>query len=228
VITVGKQNLNDGQPGKRASAGKKMTQLHAAKCVAAIWLLIVNVSAAAGEKSTTNNGGNYRIDLPTVLRLAHARNLDIQIARERLSEAQANQEAALWQALPWVSPGVAYRSHQGLIQDTNGNILDVHKQFYTLGPTSNLQLDVGDTLYKNLVARQLTKAARYAVAAQTQDSVFSAVQDYFDLLRAHELTNIAREAVDISQRYQSETRTAVEAGIAFKGDELRVQVQTET
>ncbi len=190
-------------------------------------LLIASVAIAGTEKSPTSDVGNFRIDLPTVLRFAHARNLDIQVARERLAEAQANQEEAIWQALPWVSPGVNYRNHQDLIQDVVGNIIEVHKQSYALGPTSNLQLDIGDTLYKNLVARQLTKAARYAVAAQIQDSVFTAVQDYFDLLRAHELTNIAREAVDISQRYQTETHTAVEAGIAFKGDELRVEVQTE-
>src|SRR5262249_1460588 len=204
-----------------------MKQLHTAVGIAAISLLIANVKGASAEKSTTNNGSNYRVDLPTVLRLAHARNLDIQIAQERLAEAQANQEEAIWQALPWVSPGINYRNHQNLIQDVVGNIIEVHKQSYALGPTSNLQLDIGDTLYTNLVSRQLTKAARYAVAAQTQDSVFTAVQDYFDLLQAHELTNIAREAVDISQRYQTETHTAVEAGIAFKGDELRVEVQTE-
>ena len=153
-----------------------MRQLHAASCVAAISLLIANLANAGPEKSTTNHGGNYRIDLPTVLRLAHARNLDIQIAKERLAEAQANQEVAIWQALPWVAPGVGYRNHQGLIQDVNGNIIDVHKQSYAVGPTSKLQLDIGDTLYKNLITRQLTKAARYAVAAQTQDSVLAAVE----------------------------------------------------
>ena len=203
-----------------------MMHLHAAHAVT-ISLILANAAAPAGERPTASIGGSYRIDLPTVLQLAHARNLDIQIARERLAEAQANQEGAIWQALPWVSPGVNYRNHQGLIQDVAGNMIEAHKQSYALGPTSNLQLDIGDTLYKNLVARQLTKAARHALAAQTQDSVFTAVQDYFDLVRAHELTNIAREAVDISQRYQTETHTAVEAGIAFKGDELRVQVQTE-
>jgi outer membrane protein TolC len=197
------------------------------QAAAALLLLVINAARAGMEGSMSHNSGSYRVDLPTVLRLAHARNLDIQIAQERLAEAEANQQTAIWQALPWVSPGVTYRNHQNLIQDVVGNIIDVDKESYTLGPTSNLQLDVGDTLYKNLITHQLTKAARYAVAAQTQDSVFGAVQAYFDLLRAHELTNIAREAVDISQRYQGETHTAVEAGIAFKGDELRVQVQTD-
>src|SRR5215831_1575739 len=204
-----------------------MKNFQGAASIAAISLFIARIAVAGTEKSPTSDLTNLRIDLPTVLRLAHARNLDIQIARERLAEAQANQEGAIWQALPWVSPGINYRNHQNLIQDVVGNIIEVHKQSYALGPTSNLQLDIGDTLYKSLITRQLTKAARYALAAQTQDSVFTAVQDYFDLLRAYELTNIAREAVAISQRYQTETHTAVEAGIAFKGDELRVEVQTE-
>src|SRR5262249_35412091 len=199
------------------SAGEEMKNFQGAAGIAAISLLVASATIAGIDKSPTSGVGNFRIDLPTVLRLAHARNLDIQIAREPLAETQANQEGAIWQALPWVSPGINYRNHQNLIQDVVGNIIEVHKQSYALGPTSNLQLDVGDTLYKNLIARQVTKAARYGLAAQTQDSVFAAVQDYFDLLRAHELTNIAREAGGISRRYQSETHSAVGAGNAIKG-----------
>ena len=196
-------------------------------CAAAILLLALDPMTRAGETAMESRDGTSRIDLPTVLRLAHARNLDIQIARERLAEAQANRDAAIWQALPWVSPGVIYRNHKGLQQDVPGTVVEANKESYEAGPTTNLQLEVGDTLYKSLVSHQLVRAAKYAVAAQTQDSVFAAVQSYFDLLKAQEFTVIARESVDISQRYQSETHNAVEAGIAFKADELRVQVQTE-
>jgi outer membrane protein TolC len=108
-----------------------------------------------------------------------------------------------------------------------GDVDKVFKESFEAGPTTYLQLDVGDTLYKSLVTHQLVRAAKYAVAAQTQDSVFAAVQSYFDLLKAQEFTVIARESVDISERYQAETHDAIEAGIAFKADELRVQVQTE-
>jgi len=44
------------------------------------------------------------IDLPTVLRLAGAQNLDVQIARERLNEAQASRETALEQFVPSLTP----------------------------------------------------------------------------------------------------------------------------
>src|SRR5215813_8745195 len=122
-----------------------MRDFHGAISITAISLLILKVAIAGEGKPIVSDGGNYRIDLPTVLRLAHARNLDIQIAQERLAEAQANQEEAIWQALPWVSPGINYRNHQNLIQEVVGNIIEVHKQSYALGPTSNLQLDIGDT-----------------------------------------------------------------------------------
>ena len=38
--------------------------------------------------------GAYVVDLPTVLRLANAQNLDIKIAQEKLEEAKANQTSA--------------------------------------------------------------------------------------------------------------------------------------
>src|SRR5678815_1592058 len=70
------------------------------------------------------------IDLPTVLRLAGAQNLDVQIARQRLAEAKANQESATWQFFPWIAPGVGYRRHDDLLQDVAGNVIDVHKESY--------------------------------------------------------------------------------------------------
>ncbi|MEO8426907.1 MAG: hypothetical protein ABI651_07335 [Verrucomicrobiota bacterium] len=48
-------------------------------------------SAALPLPEKTN--GVYQIDLPTALQLAGAQNLDIQIAREKLAEARANEES---------------------------------------------------------------------------------------------------------------------------------------
>src|SRR5206468_752893 len=38
---------------------------------------------------------------------------------------------------------------------------------------------------------------------------------------------VAQEALSISSNYEAQIAQAVEAGLAFKGDRLRVQVQTE-
>jgi outer membrane protein TolC len=167
------------------------------------------------------------IDLPTVLQLAGARSLDIQIAREKLAEARANRESSVWQFFPSITPGVGYRRHDNLIQDVQGNIVDVHKDSYTVGPVIGGQLDIGDAVYKNLASRQLVKAAEWGLESQRQDSILAAVLGYFDLAKAQSAVSVAQEAVKISHDYAGQVQRAVDAGVAFKGDALRAQVQSE-
>jgi len=174
-----------------------------------------------------DTNGVHLIDLPTALRLAHARNLDIQIARSRLKEAQAVQESAHEQFFPWLSPGVSYRRHQGQIQDVGGDIIDVNKQSYAVGASLAAQVELGDAIYKSLAAKQLVTAADHDLESQRQESTLAAAQGYYDLTRAKALTDVIREAVNISSDYQSQLHEAVATGIVFKGDELRVQTQTE-
>ena len=169
----------------------------------------------------------FPIDLPTALRLANARNLDIQIARSRLKEAQAARESAVEQFFPWVSPGFSYRRHQDQIQDVVGNIIPADKQSYTVGGSLTAQVDLGDAIYKALAAKQLVKAADHALAAQRQDATLAAAQGYFELAFAQASVDVATEAVRISSDYETQVERAVEAGIAFKGDQLRVRVQTQ-
>jgi outer membrane protein TolC len=161
------------------------------------------------------------------LRLAGAQNLDVQIARARVAEARANRESSVWQFFPWIGPGVSYRRHDDLIQNVEGRILDVHKESYTVGPSVTSQLDLGDAIYKNLAARQLAKASDYALESRREDALLAAAQGYFDLLKAQNAVEVARQAVRISTNYASQIEQATSAGIAFKGDTLRVQVQTE-
>src|SRR2546426_1423660 len=88
-------------------------------------------------------------------------------------------------------------------------------------------MDLGDAIYKSLTAKQLVNAADQAVESQRQDSTLAAAQGYYDLAKAKAIVEVVKEALSISQDYQKQLHDAVGAGIAFKGDELRVQTQTE-
>src|SRR5204863_3156631 len=104
---------------------------------------VSNVSAQVSAPPTgANTNKVYPVDLPTVLRLASAQNLDIQIARERLKEAKANHDSAVELFLPWISPGAVYRRHENRIQDVMGNIIDADKQSYTGGGTVTAQVEL--------------------------------------------------------------------------------------
>src|SRR6266581_8306135 len=167
------------------------------------------------------------INLPTALRLAGARNIDIQLAREKLAEAYAAEKSAMERFFPWLAPGVTYRRHNNLIQNTEGLIEEVHKQSYAPGSTIAAQTDIGDAIFKSLEAHQLTKATRHGLDALQQETVLAAARDYFELAAAHEAVGVAREALRASTDYAAEIDRAVSAGIAFKGDALRVKVQQQ-
>lgn len=189
----------------------------------ALCLLVVTAcSIQAQERSET-----FIIDLPTVLRLANAQNLDVQIAREKLKEAKAARDSAMLQFFPWLSPGFTYRGHDNFIQTVNGQIIQAHKQSYAPGVTVGGQWEIGDAIYKSLAAKQQVRAAEFGADAQRQATAFNAVQTYFELSQAQAAVRIAEEAIQISTNYEAQLQAAVEAGLAFKGDALRARVQTE-
>ncbi len=185
--------------------------------------LLAATLPASGADSTNV----FVIDLPTTLQLAGARNLDVQIAREKLAEAKANNESAVWQFFPAIVPGVGYRRHDNLIQDVAGNVIDVHKDAYTVGPTIAAQLDLGDAIYKKLAARQFVTAAAFALESQRQESALTAVREYFGLAQAQAAVRVAAESVRIAEDFAAQVRQAVGAGIAFQGDALRAEVQAD-
>src|SRR5437867_8968344 len=128
---------------------------------------------------------------------------------------------------PWLAPAGTYRRHDNVIKNTDGVIEEVHKQSYAPGGTVFAQTDVGDAIFKSLEAHQLSKAARHGLDAQEQQTILEAARGYFDLAAAHEAVGIAREALRASTDYAAEIDRAVSAGIAFKGDALRVKVQQQ-
>jgi outer membrane protein TolC len=171
------------------------------------------------------SGTERPIDLATVLRLAGARNLDIQIAAQTLEEARAAHRSARQQFFPWLYAGLAYRRHDDLLQDTAGDLVDVHKGSYTPGAALAAQTDVGASLYRAREARDLLKASEHGLDAQRAESVLAAAQDYFDLVRAQATVGVAEQAVRISREHEDQLHRAVAIGLAFRGEELRVKAQ---
>ncbi|MHB8522078.1 MAG: TolC family protein [Limisphaerales bacterium] len=194
------------------------------------WLCRAPACLAQPANSAANEAGTtvYLIDLPTALRLAGAQNLDVQLAREKLAVAKANNESAREKFFPWVAPGITFHRRDGRTQSVpSGVISDAHFQSYSPGANVAAQVVLGDAIYDALSAKQLERAAGHALEAQRQDSVFAAARDYFDLACAQAAVGVSQEAVRISTNYEAQVQSAVEAGIAFRGDSLRVSVQAE-
>jgi len=171
--------------------------------------------------------GGQHIDLPTALQLAGAKSLDVELARERLNEARAQESSTRARYFPWVSPSFTYRRHDGAIQDVAGNMLETGK--YSYAPTLGLmaQLDLGDTIYQSRAAKENAAAANFGLAVNVQDAVLRAATAYFDLAAEQSLVGVARESLRVAAEYDDELRQAVEIGIATEVEAIRARVQRQ-
>ncbi|MGH7654883.1 MAG: TolC family protein [Gemmatimonadaceae bacterium] len=188
----------------------------------AVVLFVLTAARAAAQ------AGPALIDLPSALRLADAQNLDVQLAREALHQAEAARTGATELFIPSVSPGVGYHRRDGLAQASpSGVISGANYSSYSPGAAFGAQIAVGDAIFNSLVARRLVTASGEGLSAQRQVSTVRAAQQYFDLAKAKSLVDVVRAAIATSQDYQNQIHEAVALGIAFRGDELRVESQTD-
>ena len=183
----------------------------------------------AGPQSTPPSGleGVTRrlIDLPTAIRLAGANNLEIALVRERVHEAYAQAGIAQEQFLPTVSPGIGYYRHEGRIQGTRGNVLDVDKNNFSTGASLDVRLAPGEAMFQTLAALRRHEASQAHLKATQQTELLAAASGYLDLLEANQAVGVAQQAVEIAQTLEKETEAALRAGVGFKGDVLRARVQ---
>jgi outer membrane protein TolC len=194
----------------------------------ALCVIAPSAFAPGSARAQANAPSTYPIDLPTALRLADAQNLDVQVARERLKEALANRTSAIEQFIPWLAPGVTWHRRDGVAQASPSGIIGKADYVgYSPGVGVNAQSALGDAIYNSLATKQLVRASDEGLAALRLDAAAQAANGYFDLAKAKALVEVVRDALATSQDYQKQLHDAVDVGIAFKGDELRVQAQSQ-
>lgn len=167
------------------------------------------------------------IDLPTALRLAGANNIDLALVRTAERQAKAANDAATLSFFPWLSVGASYAHHTGAGQEFSGNVLNVDKQLYGRAATLGVSLDLGSAIFRKLATLQLQRAAADDVDATRNDTLLAAANAYFGLVDAVAVTGIARDAVHISQNYQTQLERAVAIGLTNRSEALQVSVQTQ-
>jgi outer membrane protein TolC len=167
------------------------------------------------------------IDLPTALRLAGAKSIEVELAREKVNEAQAAHDVARSRFLPFLTPSIVVRRHDENIQAVNGPILDADKQSLAAGLALNAQLDLGETYFQNLVARQVVRANEAALAGRQREATYRAALGYFELARARAVAVAAQDAARVAERHAEQIAVTAGAGLTFQGDVARVRAARE-
>ena len=124
------------------------------------------------------------ITLPAALQLAHARNLDVQVAAERVAAAAAQLDRARSRWLPTVYLGGDYARQEGRIQDIVGNIFNTTKTSVMAGAGPSFVFSPSEAILAPLAARQVVTAREADRRAAENDTTLAVAEAYFNVQRA--------------------------------------------
>ena len=190
--------------------------------------------------SDTVESATYPIDLATALRLAGASNLQIAIASERVAEAAARSLGAdaLW--APSLRAGLGYNHHDGRIQDTRGDVIEVSRESLFVGagagiagaplnagsggpPRLFVDLSLADAIFERLSARRLLQAQQSEASATFNDVLLEVTLAFLDLSQAHARAIAARNDVADASRLVETTEDFLQAQRVPRSDVARAK-----
>ena len=164
------------------------------------------------------------VDLPTVVRVAAARNLDIEQARQRVEVNRGRYESNIEAIFPVVAPSIAYNHFQGVGQNANGTLTGpVH--FDNLVPALSIQwiLNPGVIVYDIVASKRRLDASNQQQQSVVLDTIRSGAVQYYDLVLAQARLAVAQQAVNEAKELLRITRLQVKAGTGLPSDEVRAE-----
>ena len=139
------------------------------------------------------------IDWPTVLRLVRASSLDIELAVEKVAEANTQLTLARQQWIPSLRVGTSWLHHDGRIQDIPGQILEASKSSLYGGSLMQLTVDPQKVTIDVSRARLQVFARSGELDRATRETLQEASLAYVDLVAAQAGAAIS---IEIAQRIQ--------------------------
>ena len=183
--------------------------------------------ARTGERpsSEVDPSRSFPVTLESVLELAGAKNIDIEIVAQRVEEAKAGVDAARAAYFTDLRLGVEYLRHDGRLQETRGAVYDVSRQSGSAGPGLELFVDPAEAHFERLRAIQLVTAVEHMGDRTRAETIVRSAILYLRLVRAAALVQVARDAVERSRAHVALQQAVVEAEAALRVFLVRAKAQ---
>ncbi|MFI5377719.1 MAG: TolC family protein [Tepidisphaerales bacterium] len=163
------------------------------------------------------------IDLPTVVRVAAARNLDIEQARQRVGASRGRYEASVEMIVPIVAPALIYQHLEGVNQSANG--VPAAANFDNFLPAVSVQwiLNPGRVVSDIVASKRRMEASEQQQESTVLETTRLAAVQYYELALAQARLGVARQAVNEADELVRITSVRVRAGAGLPADDLRAR-----
>ncbi len=182
--------------------------------------------------------GPVPIELGMVLEQVGGRNPALGVALERVRAAQAALDAAevLW--LPSMNAGVSYNKHEGTLQASDGEVIDVSRASLQSGlgvlaigagspivPGLFARFHGADAVFEPRIAARAREAEQFAASKTLNDLLLDAALAYLELLAAYQTRAIATQTEQNAGDLQKLTADFFEAGEGPRADADRAKAE---
>lgn len=165
------------------------------------------------------------VNMATVVKVALAKNLDIQLAQQRVEAYRGRVESSWGAIFPSISPTASLEGVDGTVRATPGNLTSV--AFRTFQPFAFVQwvLNPGKVYYDIVAARKRLLSTQYEERAVVMQTLEAAVRQYYDLALAQAKVSAAFKALTESTELLRIAQSRVKTGAGLAADESRAKAE---
>jgi len=185
-----------------------------------IFVLLTFCSPAYGQQF----GKEIPVNLPTILKLAGAKNLTIKQYDLVYQRSLAAIDKADEWYLPtlYIGPEVHYLN--GAVMNTNGSILDnITQKEMWLGGGFNAEWDFSNGIYNVRAKKQQSEAIKDEGQAQRNAVILKAIAVYYDLVTAQFRYNQFNSLLTQADTITKQIKVQVDAGLRYQSEYLLAQ-----
>ena len=179
-----------------------------------------------------------QLNLPTALAMVSGQHPVVALAQWRVREAYArlSQTRVLW--LPTLQPGIGFDKHDGNLQNSEGEIRDVHRNSlqYGLGtgatgagttmrPGILAQFRLADAIFEPRIAQSQAWAREHAAEGAVQEQLLQVSLAYIQLLDAEQARRIVERTQASTTELAKLTKDFAVTGQGLQADADRLETE---
>ena len=164
------------------------------------------------------------VDLPTVIRVAMARNIDIQEAQQRIAAARGEFEANIGMIFPSLTPNITSLGIQGAVSTPGGFAVQAFNHVIPLAVIQWI-INPGQVAYDVIASKRRLEASEQQDEAVLQETTRAAAAQYYDVVLAQAQVAAAQRAIHDAEELLRINRLRLKTGTGLPVDVLRAEAE---
>ena len=165
------------------------------------------------------------IDLPGVIAVARAQNLDVLRARQEVEASKGRYQSTVGSALPALTPGTSFEHVDGTVRASEGNLIGVGFETFQVNAAVQWITNPGQVIYEAIAAKKRLSASERQEQAVIIETLRLAADQYWELVLAQTRVTTAREAVAEAEELLRINQLRERVGTGVPADVLRAEAR---